>query len=90
MAASALRNLHVPLPEPLYRRLRTEAERFRRPATELAREAIDHWLTQGRKAAIHEAIASYAAACAGSHADLDPALEEAAVEHLLDKNESKA
>lgn len=35
------KNLHVPLSEPLYRRLRAEAERERRPATEIAREAID-------------------------------------------------
>jgi hypothetical protein len=90
MPASTLRNLHVPLPEPLYRRLRAAAERVHRPATELAREAIDQWLAQSQKAAIHDAITSYAAACAGTHADLDPALEASAVEHLLDQDERGA
>jgi hypothetical protein len=88
MTASASRNLHVPLPESLYRRLRVEADRTRRPATELAREAIDRWLADRQRAAVHDAIASYAAACAGTTADLDPALEEAAVEHLLENEPS--
>lgn len=84
MSASALRNLHVPLPEGLYRRLRVEAERTHRPATELAREAIDSWLGQRRKATLHEAMAAYAVACAGTTADLDPVLEATAAEHLID------
>jgi predicted DNA-binding protein len=83
MSASALRNLHVPLPETLYRRLRVEAERSHRPATELVREAIDRWLSDRQRAAVHEAIAAYASECAGTTADLDPMLEAAAVEQLL-------
>ncbi len=85
MAASAARNLHVPLSEALYRRLRVEAERSHRPATELAREAIDRWLSEQQRAATHEAIAAYAAACAGTTDDLDPELESAAIELLRER-----
>jgi predicted transcriptional regulator len=77
------RNLHVPLPDGLYRRLRAEAERTRRPATDLAREAIDRWLAEARRAAIHEEIASYAAGAAGTSDDLDAGLEAAGIEAML-------
>lgn len=81
----AVRNLHVPLPEPIYERLRGEATRTGRPATQLAREAIERWLAEARRKATHDAIATYAAAHAGTSEDLDPALEAAAVEHLIGK-----
>jgi hypothetical protein len=38
---------------------------------------------QRPKAALHDALASYAAASAGSDTDVDPALERAAAKHLL-------
>jgi predicted transcriptional regulator len=82
MARPAVRNFHLPLPEPLYRRLQDVAARAKRPATAVARYAIDSWLRQQRRAAVREAIAAYAAEAAGSHEDLDPALEAAAVETL--------
>jgi len=75
--------MHVPLPEATYRRLRDEAERSSRPATVLAREAIDRWLAEAECAAVHEAIAEYARAVAGGPDDLDVGLEAAGVEHLL-------
>src|SRR4051812_12925553 len=78
----ASHNLHVPLPEPLYAELRAAARKAGRPATELAREAIDRWLAEQRRAARRAAIADYAASVAGTEADLDPHLERAAVEHL--------
>jgi hypothetical protein len=80
MSPSALRNFHIPLPEDVYRLLRDEAASAKRPATVLARHAIEAWLRQKRKAALREAIATYAAAHAGSGADLDPALEAASLE----------
>ena len=89
MASAAVRNLHVPLPEALYGRLRAEAERTRRPATEIAREAIELWLSDQRRAAIHEAIASYARENAGLDVDLDPELEVAAVKHLVRARDGK-
>lgn len=78
--AKPLRNFHLPLPEPLYQRLRDAAERAKQPATTLARYAIDAWLRQQRKAMVREAIAVYAAAVAGTRDDLDEALESAALE----------
>lgn len=74
--------LHVPLDDGLYQRLRAEADRTGRPATQLAREAIGRFLDALRRAEVHEAIASYASANAGTKADLDPDLEAAGVDHL--------
>ena len=46
----------------------------------LAREAIAHWIALQRQARLDESIAAYAAAVAGSTADLDPELEAASLE----------
>jgi hypothetical protein len=54
-----------------------------KPATVLAREALEEWLQRRRRAALHAEIAAYAAECAGSLADLDPALEAAGLESLM-------
>jgi len=77
------RNLHVPLPDNLYRQLRIEAQRSNRPATEIAREAIDRWLAEQRRLSIHESVMEYALDLAGSSADLDEPLEAAGIESLL-------
>jgi predicted DNA-binding protein len=77
------KNLHVPLPEGLYRRLRAEAERTRRPATDLAREAIDHWLAEARRESLRNEIAGYAQSVGGSDDDLSPEVEAAAIEHVF-------
>lgn len=82
MPKTDMKNLHVPLPQPLYRRLRAEAKRAQRPATALAREAIDLWLAQQYRAAVHEAISTYARRVAGTSDDLDAEMEAAGVEHL--------
>ena len=83
MSTHELKNLHVPLPVALYELLRAEAERIRRPATQLAREAINHWLLERHRAATYEAIQAYTRETAGTRDDLDPALEAAGVGHLL-------
>lgn len=77
---SPLRNFHLPLPDALYRQLREAAESEKQPATFLARQAIQSWLGDRRRAAVHEAIASYAAQHAGTEVDLDPELEAASLE----------
>ena len=77
---TSVRNFHLPLPEPLYRRLRDAAERTNQPATTVARYAIETWLRQHRKSVVREAIAAYAAEAAGTRDDLDEALESAAIE----------
>jgi hypothetical protein len=75
-----IRNFHLPLPEPTYRRLRDAAERTNQPATTLARYAIEAWLRQHRRAMVREDIARFAAETAGSREDLDEALEAASLE----------
>jgi hypothetical protein len=78
--ARAVRNFHLPLPEPLYRRLRDAAVRANQPATTVARFALEHWLRQHRKAVRQEEIAAYASEVGGSRDDLDPLLEAASLE----------
>ncbi|MBI2921616.1 MAG: hypothetical protein HYY18_11090 [Planctomycetes bacterium] len=84
-----MKNLHIPLPDSIYAALRAEAERSDRPATQLARQAIADWLKAARRAEVHRQLAEYAAACAGTNQDLDPALENAAIDELrrLDEEE---
>ncbi len=83
MKDSSLRNFHVPLPEDLYTRLREEASRANKPATVLARHAIEYWLQQREKRLLHDSISEYAARHAGTDYDLDEDLEAASVEHLI-------
>ena len=52
------------------------------PATTLAREAVDYWLRQQFRKSRQDAIAAYAKQMAGTHFDLDSALEAAAIAHL--------
>jgi len=87
---STRRKLHVPLEDGLYRRLRAEADRTGRPATQLARDAIDRFLADLRHAAIHDAIASYASAAAGTKADLDPDLEALGLDSLREGSDEDA
>ncbi|MEO8584925.1 MAG: hypothetical protein ABI584_02070 [Acidobacteriota bacterium] len=82
MPSSPLRNFHLPLTGETYDRLKEEAARESRPATSVAREAIEEWLRERRRQSVREEIAVYAARAAGSAADLDAGLEKAAVEHL--------
>jgi hypothetical protein len=70
------------LKDDLYQRLREESRRSMKPATVLAREALEEWLHRRRRAALHADIAAYAAEHAGSRDDLDPALEAAGIESI--------
>jgi hypothetical protein len=78
-----VKNFHVPLPDDIYERLRTAAERAQMPATSLARDAIDFWLRQQLRRQRHEAIAAFAAEAAGTALDLDSTLEAAGIDHLI-------
>ena len=62
-----MRNFHLPLPDDMYRDLQEEAQRSGRPATALARHAIEVWLRHRWKIARHKAIAAFAAEHAGAH-----------------------
>ncbi len=76
------KNLHVPLSGLLHGRLREAAERTGKPATVLAREAIEAYLCQLNKEAIDARLTEWALEMAGSELDLDPALEQASLEFL--------
>ncbi|MGH9366970.1 MAG: ribbon-helix-helix protein, CopG family [Thermoanaerobaculia bacterium] len=83
MKSAAMRHFHLPLPEELYEKLREQARRQGRPATAVARRAIEAWLRQVRRMEISEAIASYAAEHAGTKADLDEPLESAGIDSWI-------
>ena len=89
MPTKAHRNLHVPLPGPLHDRLRAVATRAGRPTTSVAREAIESWVEERERQAVHEAIAAYATEMAGTAADLDEPLERAAIEHLRGRRRTR-
>ena len=76
-----MRNFHIPLPEAVYVALRVRVERMKRPATSVAREAIESWLQHSRKASRHQAISEFAKEFAGTEFDLDTQLEAAGAEH---------
>ncbi len=78
-------DVQVPLPEELYRQLRVEAERVNQPAKTLARDAIAEWPQRRRNVALHDSIRTYAELHAGTPADLDEDLEQAAMERLMAK-----
>jgi len=89
MASRPMRNFHVPIPEETYAKLRAQAAKTKRPATGLAREAIEQWLTERERLAVHESIAEYARAVAGTTADLDEVLERSAAEELVRRTKAK-
>lgn len=81
--SATVRNLHVPLDAGLYASLMAEARRTGRPATQVARQAIERLLEQRRKEEIERELAEYVRDMAGTTADLDPALEAVGIEHWL-------
>ena len=83
-----MRNCHIPIPDEVYFQLRVESERDGEPLTVLVRRAIERWLAERKRAAIHDAITAYARKFAGTAADLDPGLEAASIQHLLSEDEA--
>lgn len=81
-SSSTAKNLHVPLPADTYEALRSEAERESKPATAVARQAIEAWLKRKKRSEIYGRVLQYASQFAGTKADLDPELEAAAIDHL--------
>ena len=75
-------SFHLPLPPDLYDELRAEARKTGRPATAVARQAIEYGLRERRRQEIAEEIARYARDNAGTPADLDLSLESAGAESL--------
>jgi len=77
-------NFHMPLSEPTYQRLKSVAIQQRQPANQLARQALEQWLDEQERLALHEEIAKYAVAMARTADDLDETLEVASLEHLTE------
>jgi len=72
----------MPLPEPVYQRLKLVAKKQHKPATQLAKQALEYWLDEQERLTLHEEIASYAASMAGTADDLNESLEAVSLEHL--------
>jgi len=79
----ATHNVHVPLSPEIHEMLREEVEHSGQPATTLAREALRDWLVQRKRQRLHEEIAAFAEAHAGTDLDLDEDLERAGIEAIL-------
>lgn len=77
--AERIHNLHVPLPDEIYRCLRDAAGRSRRSMSEVAREAIGAWIRVYQQNQLHREIVEYATVMGGSASDLDEALEGASI-----------
>ena len=84
MKAATIHNFHIPLPEQLYTRLREVAKRQHRPATQMAKQAVEYWLEEQEKLVLHEEISNYAVNASESFEDLDYQLETVSMEHLDD------
>lgn len=63
-------SFHLPLPPDLLRALHAEAAESRKPATEVARDALREWLDHRHQARIDQRIREYATAMAGTGDDL--------------------
>ncbi len=74
---NAMQNLRVPLPDALHRALLEESARSGRPAVAIVREAVEAYLHDCRRAAVHEELAAYAERWAGTLVDFDEALATA-------------
>lgn len=81
-ATTTSHNFHIPLPEPVYQSLKSVAKKQHKPATHIAKQALEQWLEEQARLSVHEEIAQYAAAMAGTADDLDEALESASLEQL--------
>ncbi len=82
MKTAVAHNFHVPLPAGVYSRLRSEAERQHKPATQIVKQVVEDWLDEQEKLILHEEIARYAAEEAGTGDDLDEQLEATGLEHV--------
>lgn len=89
MNDASIHNFHLPLPEDLYQALRKEAKQAKQPLTQFTRQILKAWFEQKRQFRIEEKIADYAVKFGETEYDLDPTLEEASIEHLLEQEKSK-
>jgi predicted DNA-binding protein len=79
-------NFHVPLPTDVYERLKLEAQHLQRPATEVAREAIEVELLKLEAQRVYAEIRAYAEEMGGSVEDIDPLWQTASLETFAQEN----
>ena len=89
MTRNLTHNFHLPLPNPLYEKLREEAKRTKQPATTIARKAIEDWLKLKKKEQLYDELVMYAENYGGTEYDLDENLEKITIEHLLSEESHK-
>ncbi|MEY4531984.1 MAG: hypothetical protein RLZZ156_2707 [Deinococcota bacterium] len=73
-------NFHVPLSPEVYERLKLEAQYLQRPATEVARVAIEGQLRLLERARVDAALQAFIDDAAGSELDFDPGVASAGAE----------
>ena len=76
-------NFHVPLPIDVYERLKLEAQHLQRPATEVARVAIEKQLHLIERSRIELELQTFIDDAAGSESDFDAAIALAGAEVIL-------
>lgn len=79
-------NFHLPLSPEIHEMLREEVASSGQPATTLAREALRDWLVKKKRQRLHEEIAAFAEAHAGTELDLDEDLERAGIEAIRNED----
>ena len=79
----AMKNFHLPLSEDMYNALKIESKYSKKPATQLARTAIEKWLKGRKKEMIYKEVAQYALEEGGTPHDLDVEMESIGVEYWL-------
>jgi hypothetical protein len=82
---SSTRNFRLPLPEALHDELRCAARDADQPVTRFAQELLRAGLDPWRRTRRRQQIAAYARQVAGTAEDLDPELERAGIESLIDE-----
>jgi len=80
MPVVAKRNPRVQLPDHFHVRLRLCSLGLGRPATVLAREAIERWLDEYERSQLDKSISRYARQAAATADDLDDELQSASLE----------
>jgi predicted DNA-binding protein len=80
---STKQNFHVPLSPEVYERLKLEAQHLQRPATEVARVAIENQLYFMERSRIELELQAFIDEVAGSEADFDTTIAMAGAEVIL-------
>jgi predicted DNA-binding protein len=81
--SSNKQNFHVPLSPEVYERLKLEAQHLQRPATEVARVAIEKQLHLIERSRIELELQAFIDDAAGSEADFDTVIASAGAEVIL-------